>query len=228
MSMDRPEQYPEVSGDESAIVPPQDSPPADWPKPIRMLSANELDRLTIDSAGRFYWDGQLVNYEAMQNNAGFRPVDPVDRNAFEMMDRAALELSDRRQPETMSMTAQPTYGAPEVRPVDLDTYSATPQVPQVQMPQQQAAAVPSTDIVPATHSTLVAPAVRGKPERMRISLSWWQSLGALLTVICLIVGAAGLALHGAVAAHEWGCRIGLVKQFCPVPPAAPVRPEIPA
>jgi hypothetical protein len=47
------EQYTEVGGDESGIVPPQSSRPPEWPKKIRTLTAAELDRLTIDSSGRF-------------------------------------------------------------------------------------------------------------------------------------------------------------------------------
>src|SRR5438876_5449932 len=97
MSMDRPEQYPEVSSEESGIV-PQDGPRADWPKKIRMLSANELDRLTIDSAGRFYWDGHLVNYQPPQPEKApsVNTADADERNALEMLDRAALELTDHR------------------------------------------------------------------------------------------------------------------------------------
>ena len=57
------EPYPEVTGDESAIVPPQSVRSPEWPKKIRTLTATELDRLTIDSAGRFYWDNKLVNYD---------------------------------------------------------------------------------------------------------------------------------------------------------------------
>src|SRR5258707_11407224 len=57
------EPYPEVNVDESGIVPPQAGRSPEWPKKIRTLTATELDRLTIDDSGRFYWDGKLVNYE---------------------------------------------------------------------------------------------------------------------------------------------------------------------
>src|SRR5260221_14494166 len=57
------EPYPEVNVDESGIVPPQAGRSPEWPKKIRTLTATELDRLTIDDTGRFYWDGKLVNYE---------------------------------------------------------------------------------------------------------------------------------------------------------------------
>jgi hypothetical protein len=230
MSMDRPEQYPEVSSEESGIV-PQDGPRADWPKKIRMLSANELDRLTIDSAGRFYWDGRLVNYEAMQQQRAERvKVDPLDRNAFELLDRAALELSDRGQTDTAGpAVSHPSTGttrpSSDIRAVDLDAFAAPPVAPPVPPVTSPA------NVVPAEHPALIAPAVRAPSDKVRVSLSGWQSIGVFLLVIGLLLGASGLAAHGFVAAHAWGCRIGLVTQYCPPPPPAPVvppRPDIPA
>ena len=227
MSMDRPEQYPEVSSEELGIVPPQDGPRADWPKKIRMLSASELDRLTIDSAGRFYWDGKLVNYESLHHSRGEAPkVDPLDRNAFELLDRAALELADRGDAHaTMTIGPQPAVEparpAPEVRAIDLDAPSVAP-APQVASP---------ADVVPAGHATLVAPVVRGPSERIRVSLSGWQSFGLIVAILCLLVGTASLAAQGWVATHAWGCRTGVVTQYCPPPPPAPTvpqRPDIPA
>ena len=55
--------YPEVGVDELGIVPPQGARPSEWPKKLRTLTAAELDRLTIDNSGRFYWDGKLVDYD---------------------------------------------------------------------------------------------------------------------------------------------------------------------
>src|SRR5258708_1543533 len=97
MSNETTDQYPEVSGDESGLVPPQDYK-GEWPKKIGGLSANELDGLTIDSAGRFYWDGHLVNYQPPQPQkaADVNSADADERNALEMLDRAALELTDHR------------------------------------------------------------------------------------------------------------------------------------
>ena len=39
--------------DESGIVASQTARPSEWPKKLRTLTAAELDRLTIDSSGRF-------------------------------------------------------------------------------------------------------------------------------------------------------------------------------
>ena len=64
--------YPEVSVDELGIVPPQGARASEWPKKLRTLTAAELDRLTIDNSGRFYWDGKLVSYET-QTKAAHRP-----------------------------------------------------------------------------------------------------------------------------------------------------------
>ena len=60
-----------------------------------------------------------------------------------------------------------------------------------------------------------------------------------LTSLCLVAfvfigflaGVFGVAASGFVAAHEWGCKAGLVKSYCPTPPAAPKEParaDIPA
>ena len=103
------DQYPEVSDDDAGIVPPQGGRGSEWPKKIRTLTAAELDRLTIDAAGRFYWDGRLVNYEPPtppkprgRGKAGGRPaVDALDRSAMDILDRAALELSDRTPVEPL-------------------------------------------------------------------------------------------------------------------------------
>jgi hypothetical protein len=67
-------------------------------------------------------------------------------------------------------------------------------------------------------------------ERVRLKLSAWQSLGAIIVVLGVAVGASGLAAYGLVAAHDWGCRIGVVKSYCPAAPAARplARPDIPA
>ncbi len=235
MSVDRPEQYPEVGSEELGIVPPQDGPPVEWPKKIRMLSASELDRLTIDGAGRFYWDGRLVNYPAMQQQrAEPVKVDPLDRNAFDLLDRAALELSDHSDtPHQVTPAAPPvsiekTRPAGEVRPVDLDSHLVPPVAPSpVASPQ----VAPVTQVEPAEHPTLVPPTVRAPSERFSVRLSAWQSIGLILVILGFLAGTFGLAAHGWVAAHAWGCRVGLVTQYCPPPlpaPAAPSRPDIPA
>ena len=90
MSTERSDQYPEVSGEDAGIVPPQGGAKQEWPKKIRTLTANELDRLTIDGLGRFYWDGQLVNYQAHPSRIE-KPVD-LDQHAMDLLERTAREL----------------------------------------------------------------------------------------------------------------------------------------
>jgi hypothetical protein len=222
--------YPEVTVDESGIVPPQSGRNPDWPKKIRTLTAAELDRLTIDSSGRFYWDGKLVNYEPPQPKPAERPQDkgpdPLDPAALEVFDRAASELRNGKTAEPIE-TAKITGDGPasaesrqagDLSAVDIDMHREV--APQV-TPDDRAVNLPVVAATPAFHAA----------ERVRFKLSGWQSLGALITVMSIALGASGLAAYGFVVAHDWTCRTGLVKSYCPPAPAArptPIRPDIPA
>jgi hypothetical protein len=224
--------YPEVSGDESGIVPPQSGRNPDWPKKIRTLTAAELDRLTIDSSGRFYWDGKLVNYEPPQPKPTERPedqgADPLDPAAIEAFDRAAHELRNGKSgeptesavatgdddPSSESRRSQ----AADLSAVDLDRHREV--APQVTAAERV-----------LDHHLPASAAVFRASERVRLKLSAWQSLGALISVLGITAGAAGLVASGFVAAHDWGCRAGLVRSYCPQAPAprqTPTRPDIPA
>ena len=81
--------YPEVSVDELGIVPPQGARAAEWPKKLRTLTAAELDRLTIDNSGRFYWDGKLVSYDTQTKQLTDQNSDSLDRS-MDILDRASL------------------------------------------------------------------------------------------------------------------------------------------
>src|SRR3954462_12194569 len=94
------EPYPEVSVDESGIVPPQSARPAEWPKKLRTLTAAELDRLTIDNSGRFYWDGKLVNYDTGSKQLTDSSSDPLARS-MNILVRASHELGGRKSPTTI-------------------------------------------------------------------------------------------------------------------------------
>jgi hypothetical protein len=219
--------YPEVTGDESGIVPPQTGRNPDWPKKIRTLTAAELDRLTIDGSGRFYWDGKLVNYEPPpkpSEHSGDKRAEPLDPSALDILDRAAYELNDNKAPEPTEGAALANVPAGERRSraadlsaVDLD----------IERPVE-----PVADVRPEDPPVVAAAPPRlHASERVRVKLSFWQSLGALITVLGIAAGASGLAAYGFVAAHDWGCRAGLVESYCPKPappPARPARPDIPA
>jgi hypothetical protein len=203
--MDRTETYPEVGGEESGLVPPQGHK-GEWPKKIRTLTAVELDRLTIDGDGRFYWDGRLVNYEAQRQEAR-----PADLDALAILDRAAVELSGQPQ------------GAG-----DPQAYGDAPAVEQHYQPVTVAPAA-AVQAAPVAMPALAPAYVR--PDKVRISLSPLQAIGAFLVFIGFLAGVFGVAASGFVAAHEWGCKAGLVKSYCPTPPAAPKEParaDIPA
>ena len=60
----------------------------------------------------------------------------------------------------------------------------------------------------------VAPTIQ-IPDRIRVSMTRWQALGAIIVVLCLMVGAMGLAVFSFIAVHDWGCRAGLIQSSCP-------------
>lgn len=232
-STDRTEQYPEVSGEDSGLVP---SIRAEWPKKLRTLTATELDRLTIDSGGRFYWDGHLVNYEPPKAPE-VRPTDPIGVGALDLLDRAAIEITGKAPPPSEPKTS------PE-QPRDLDVhYPASPVANEAVPAETHAGDVtpagneqfqPAQASYPDQHAPapdypmFIAPTVQA-PDKMRVALSTWQSVGLVLVIIGFLAAAAGVAAQGWVAANEWGCRIGAVKSHCPPPaPKAPARADIPA
>lgn len=244
MSTERTDQYPEVSGDEAGIVPPQGAAKQEWPKKIRTLTATELDRLTIDGLGRFYWDGKLVNYEGQNRIEPAMPPKPVDldQHAMDLLDRTARELADPN-----SIHATPTIDAPQTAPAELQQEPAASSAPEL-------AATPSDQLAPAAAAvaavaTATSPAsaapspivevrrqevlvpASARSEVVRVKLSTGQSLALFLAVVGLMAAAVGTALSGLATAHEWGCKTGMVKSYCPAPPPAPVappRPDIPA
>jgi hypothetical protein len=208
------ETYPEVSGDEAAIVPSQSARPPEWPKKIRTLTAAELDRLTIDGSGRFYWDGKLVNYEPP-----LRPKEPetkstekTEGDAMDIIDRAVYELGDHKAPE-------PIEGAELPKPVGTS------------LSRERAVDLDLADIEAAAAGHVegesVTPVVR-PGGRLHVSLSRWQAIGAVLLVISVIISSIGLAAFGWVAAHDWGCRTGLMTNYCSGHPGARFYTDIPA
>ncbi|MBM3527612.1 MAG: hypothetical protein FJX62_05940 [Alphaproteobacteria bacterium] len=210
------EPYPEVAVDESGIVPNQSARGAEWPKKIRTLTASELDRLTIDHNGRFYWDGKLVNYEPPELRAqGQRPeggdstLDELERSVYEHTSPDRIEGAELARP----LTARERE---DLRADDFDT-------------AREAGAAAEPRAISAEEMALAAAAIR-MPERVHVKLSRWQSLGAIVMVLGMLVGASGIAAYGFVAAHEWACRIGLISSYCPQGPAGrpPARLDIPA
>jgi hypothetical protein len=223
--MSSTEQYPEVPVDESGIVPQQANRPPDWPKKIRTLTATELDRLTIDSAGRFYWDGRLVNYE---------PPESAKPKAPEQIERAPVEAEpaayshDEPKPQEIADSTDLDRSAElqsqavvhrDERIHDLDDVRAA-----------QHRVIHHHDTIDGEIAGAIAAPVIQMPDRFRIKLSRWQSLGAILAVLCLMFGALGVGAFGLATAHDWGCRTGMVKFQCPAPPPArtPARSDIPA
>ena len=232
MSTERTDQYPEVGGEDAGLVPPQDAK-ADWPKKIRTLTASELDRLTIDGLGRFYWDGKLVNYDAHPSRIESKPVD-LDQHAMDLLDRTARELSDPHAAQSDPATAV-TETQPEPGPGAAAALTATPSdqlapTTAVASVAAVASAAAPTSLVEVRRHEVIAPAV-ARAETVRVKLTRWQSLGMLIVILGLVAGAIGVAASSFVAAHEWGCKVGWVQSYCPPPPPEPkppARPDIPA
>jgi hypothetical protein len=226
MSAEHTDQYPEVSGEDAGIVPPQGATKAEWPKKIRTLTASELDRLTIDGLGRFYWDGKLVNYEAHSSRIE-KPVD-LDQHAMDLLDRTARELSDPNSAEptteTQSQSEAGSTTAPELAATPSDALAPV-------SPATPAPAASPSSVVEVRRQELLVPAA-ARTETVRVKLSIWQSFGLVVVILGFLVGAAGFAASGFVAAHDWGCKVGMLKSYCPPPPPpapkAPARPDIPA
>lgn len=220
--MDRTDQYPEVGGEESSLVPPPGHK-GEWPKKIRTLTAVELDRLTIDGDGRFYWDGKLVNYVAPQHQAP--EIKPTDLDALAILDRAAAELSGQKidQPATTAVEQQQMAA-------DVVAHAEQHHVEQTYTPVTVARALPEvTHAASVAMPTLTPAYVRS--DKVRVSLSPIQTIAAILVFLGFLAGVAGVAASGFVAAHEWGCKAGVVKSYCPPPPPAPKEPartDIPA
>lgn len=204
------EEYPEVSGDESGIVPSQSARPPEWPKKIRTLTASELDRLTIDGSGRFYWDGQLVNYEPPQpKDAAGQTPESHDQSAMDIIDRAVHDLTDHKTPSPIEGAALPGLHQPTT---EFDFARIMP-------------AATTLSAVPA--DSVPAQAIRAS-DNVRLTLSRWQAFAVIVALLAFVTGAAGVAAYGYVAARDWSCRIDSKQSNCPVVPVTkPIaRPEI--
>jgi hypothetical protein len=201
-----------MSVDESGIVPPQGSRPSEWPKKLRTLTAAELDRLTIDNSGRFYWDGKLVSYDTGAKQLTDKTSESLD-DSMEILDRASRDLGARKSPKTIEgQLAEPAGSSDEPGAVDLEVIRA-----------RGAAAVADALAVPPP-----PPPIRATTEQTRLTLSRAQNAGAIIVVLAIAIGAIGMATYGYVAARDWGCKTGTFQSGCPAPNLPPPRADIPA
>src|SRR5438105_4810326 len=160
--------YPELSVDESGIVPPQSARSSEWPKKLRTLTAAELDRLTIDNSGRFYWDGKLVSYDTQPRQIADKSSNTLDRS-MDLLDRASFDLGSRKTPATIEGEIAPHVESPVARGVDLDAVRA-----------EVAAALAGVTPPPAINTTI---------EQKHVTLSRWQTFGAIVVVVAIAIGA---------------------------------------
>ena len=61
-------------------------------------------------------------------------------------------------------------------------------------------------------------------------MTGWQSLGAIIVVLCVLLASLGVAALGLATAYEWGCRTGVIQTHCPAMPGGQPssRSDIPA
>ena len=204
------EEYPEVSGEESGIVPAQNARPPEWPKKIRTLTAAELDRLTIDGSGRFYWDGKLVNYEPPKPQEGdAQTPESREQSAMDIIDRAVHDLNDHKMPSPIEGADLPGV---HHSATDFDLARIAPAAATI-------AALP-LDSAPAQ--------VIRASEQVHLRLSRWQALAVLVALVAFVTGAVGVAAYGYVAMRDWSCRIDSKQSNCPAVPKPIARPDIPA
>ena len=222
------EPYPAVNVDESGIVPPQAGRSPEWPKKIRTLTATELDRLTIDDSGRFYWDGKLVNYEPREfksssDKSSDAPArsskDVVEHDPYSFDEGKSEEASEDADHDRSDDSHGHAVAHRDDRFHDLDDVRVV----------QHRAVHHHGDTAAEMSDAYAAPNVQ-MPDRIRVTMTRWQSLGVLLVVLCFMIGALGVAAFGFIAAHDWGCRAGLIDSHCATLPGArpSSRSDIPA
>ena len=160
----------------------------EWPKKIRTLTASELDRLTIDNAGRFYWDGKLVNYEPPEHR--HRNDDEADRSAMDIIDRAVVELgyqnpagADREH--RAADTGRSQFFATKAR----GRYA------------RRTATARGAYRGPNTSTPVVTPAgvPAGAVSHCRCHVA---IVCAIIVVLGIAAGASGVAAYGRVVAHD--------------------------
>jgi hypothetical protein len=229
--------YPPGGSDESRLVPPQNADRPEWPKRLRALTADELDRLTIDRDGHFYWDGKPVTHPDRPPTATAGPAPAAktsgegsEREAIDMLDRAVEEIADGKPSAEAPAAPAPTPYV-EATPVD-EPVAVAAEAPAPE-PRPLTTVNPEPEVAPVTKTgpiRLVEPldlSRRGAgAEKVRLALSPWLSFAAVLVTIALFAGAVGIAANGFVAAHEWSCRVGWIKSYCP--PKALLHPGLSA
>ena len=201
--------YPEIRADESGLVPSQPTLRSEWPKKLRALTQQDLDRLTIDQDGRFYWDGKLVNYDTGTKRITDKTSESFE-HSMDILDRASRDLGGRKSPTTIEgQLAEPAGSSGEPGAVDLDVVRA-----------KGAAAVADALAPPP-------PAIR-TADHTRLKLSRGQTAAAVIVVLAIAIGAIGMATYGYVAARDWGCKTGAFQSGCPAVNVPPPRADIPA
>ena len=90
------DQYPEVSGDDAGIVPPQGGRGSEWPKKIRTLTAAELDLLFVLCRN----PGRVLSRDHILDLTHGHASVPFDRSVDILISRIRKKIErDPRAPE---------------------------------------------------------------------------------------------------------------------------------
>src|SRR6266702_192213 len=167
------ERYPEVNVDESGIVPPQAGRSPEWPKKIRTLTATELDRLTIDDSGRFYWDGKLVNYEPRDfKSSSDKPSDPPARSSTDVAERDPYGFHEAKSQEPLEGAELDQSDHSHDRAVAHRDDRSFHDLDDVRVVQHRAIHQHG-DTASEISDTFVAPSIQ-IPDRIRLKMTRWQ------------------------------------------------------
>ena len=116
---------------------------------------------------------------------------------MDILDRASFDLGGRKTPATIEGELAEPAGSSASPARSISTWSA----------REVAAAL--AEATPARGVTTTI-------EQKHLTLSRWQTFGAVIVVLAIVVGAFGMATYGYVAARDWGCKTGAFQSGCPV------------
>jgi hypothetical protein len=189
----------------------------------------------------------------MDDNKPVPPKDPAgsapEPTTLSSFERAAMEMAQRPAPPPDKPKPQPK---PEIKTESKLEPAAKPAGPTApinltrpagafkMVEQYDVSSLPFTSTpiavtaapsqpAPATTASASPPLRPMFDDTFRLTLTSWQSGIAAVAILLFVIGACGMAAYSWTVAYNWGCRVGLVENYCPPLPPKPLpKPEIPA